>query len=418
MIQIVEKELCTGCAACSQKCPKKCISMVPDKEGFLYPVVEKSSCINCGMCEKVCPVKKIHAVQKNELPNSYLVYDKDTQRRIDSAAGGAFTGLAYYFIRKLNGVVFGAAYAEDFSVYHTYAETEDELHRFQKSKYVQSDIKDCYEKVKDFLDTGRYVLFSGTACQVYGLKSYLGKEYAKLYCVDLICYGVPSPKVFSKYLEYMSSKYGAIKNVIVRDKQLKRNRYQMGYGIEFNSGYKYFSKHSVDPMARIFYGKIASRPVCYECPYKTLWRVSDLTVGDCWYGSEFIPGFTDKYGITLVICQSDKGSRLLLECADLVKYEVPTEDIAKVNGGMLYSSCEKPRKREEFFDKLDKYDFSELADYFYPVQKESKKSIIRSFLSDSGLLPGFINHLYRKKKVEKMIRSRSIPEEAKGLTEL
>lgn len=280
MIQIIDKELCSGCTACSAKCPQKCISMQPDSEGFLYPIVDKSRCIDCGMCEKVCPIQNVHIVPKTDLPVSYLSYTGDTQRRINSAAGGVFTGLAHYFIQELNGVVFGAAYDEDFRVYHTYTENEDELDKFQKSKYVQSEIGDCFKYVKRFLESDRYVLFSGTACQVYGLKSYLNKDYHKLYCVDLICYGVPSPKVFSKYLEYMSSKYGPIKKVIVRDKQIKKNRYQMGYGMEFADGYKYFSKHNFDPMARIFYGKIASRPICYQCPYKTFWRISDLTVGD------------------------------------------------------------------------------------------------------------------------------------------
>lgn len=418
MINIIDKSKCSGCSACMSVCPVQCIGMEPDGEGFLYPKIIEKSCIGCGKCEKVCPVLNLSYSPKSSFPKAYLTYDDNLEERIASAAGGAFTAVARNFIEKYQGIVFGAAYREDFSVHHIGIETIEELSLLQKSKYVQSDMEDCYTRIHFFLKQGRYVLFSGTACQIYGLKSYLGCEYEKLYCIDVICYGVPSPKIFCRYLEFMSQKYGHINKVIVRDKEIKRKRFQMGYGILFQSGFKYFARHSIDPMARIFYGKIASRPICYKCPYKTIWRISDLTIGDCWYGSEFIPGYVDRYGITLALCQSDKGMKLLINNKYIVKYEVPTEEIAKVNGGMLYSSCQKPNNREQFFLDAFSMEFGLLADKYFPIKREAFKSRIRRWLIDLGLLPEVINHKVRQKNIQNMIKNRVIPSEAKSLAEL
>ena len=191
---------CTGCQSCAAICPKGCIHMEWDAEGFLYPVVAEDLCINCGLCEVKCPVLRL-SEHKDENTMAYATYSLDNELRRDSTSGGVFSLLAQTVLQK-NGIVFGAAYNPDFSVSHQYTETEDGLQRFRGAKYVQSDIGKSYRQVRSFLNENRYVLFSGTPCQIAGLQSYLGKDYEKLICVDLICHGIPSPEVWQHYIDY------------------------------------------------------------------------------------------------------------------------------------------------------------------------------------------------------------------------
>ena len=197
MIELVDKHACCGCSACVQKCPRQCISIVEDEEGFLYPVVNKEDCIDCGLCEKVCPV--IHQSEEHKPLKTYAVKNKDEDIRMLSSSGGFFTLLAEEVIKE-GGVVFGAKFDDRWEVKHDYTETIGGLHVFRSSKYVQSRIEDNYKKAESFLKSGRRVLFSGTPCQIAGLKRFLRKEYDNLLTVDFVCHGVPSPKVWRRYL--------------------------------------------------------------------------------------------------------------------------------------------------------------------------------------------------------------------------
>ena len=176
MIEIKDKKDCVGCTACTEICPKKCIKMKPDEEGFLYPVVDKSGCVECNACNTVCPIQ--NPVTEEEKPQkAYLVQHSNEKVRLDSSAGGAFTAIATVVLQK-GGVVFGAAYDENFHVQHTYVETVDELKKFRNSKYVQSELGDSFHMVKDFLQKGRWVCFSGTPCQIEGLSKFLRKRFS------------------------------------------------------------------------------------------------------------------------------------------------------------------------------------------------------------------------------------------------
>ena len=197
MIEIKEKAFCCGCNACVQRCPKQCISMHEDEEGFLYPRVDKTICIECGLCEKVCPV--INQNEPRKPLKVYAAYNKDEKIRRESSSGGVFTAIAEQVIDE-GGIVFGACFDENWEVKHDYTETKEGLKAFRGSKYVQSRIKDNYQKAEHYLKEGRKVLFSGTPCQIAGLKKYLCKEYENLLTVDFICHGVPSPKVWRMYL--------------------------------------------------------------------------------------------------------------------------------------------------------------------------------------------------------------------------
>ena len=215
MIDFFNKSYCCGCEACVQCCPKRCISMHEDKEGFLYPKVDKEACIDCGLCEKVCPI--IHQAEPTEPLSSYIAINPNEEIRLHSSSGGIFTLLAEQVIAE-GGVVFGARFDENWDVVHAWTDTIEGLAPFRGSKYVQSRIGNTYKETKDFLQQGRKVLYSGTPCQIAGLKKYLRKEYDNLLTVDFICHGVPSPGVWRRYLselrESLRAERGDGKNTV------------------------------------------------------------------------------------------------------------------------------------------------------------------------------------------------------------
>jgi len=229
-LEIKEKQNCTGCYACYNICPKSCLAMNSDNEGFWYPKVDNKNCIQCKKCIKVCPI--INKTTVYNEPFSYACYNKDNNIRFESSSGGIFTLVAEEIIKN-GGVVFGAGFDGDFNVKHSYVETIEELHRFRGSKYVQSSIGDAYKQSGSFLKQGRLVLFSGTPCQIGGLKSYLGTEYSNLFCIDIVCHGVPSPKVWKKYVSFRVNISGTpIQNITFRLKNKGKrqiNRYMKLY---------------------------------------------------------------------------------------------------------------------------------------------------------------------------------------------
>ena len=200
MITILDKQDCCGCGACEQVCPKRCITMKPDEEGFLYPEVNADACVNCGLCEKVCPILSA-AERETQYPQAvYAAFAKDEQVRKNSSSGGIFTLLAEWVLAQ-GGTVYGAGFADDFSVHHIRIETPEQLYLLRGSKYLQSRMESAYRDAKTDLEAGRAVLFSGTGCQIASLKRFLRKDYDNLYAVDVLCHGVPSAKVWSFYLQ-------------------------------------------------------------------------------------------------------------------------------------------------------------------------------------------------------------------------
>lgn len=273
MLDIKIKSDCCGCSACIQICPKQCISMNEDNEGFLYPEIEKDICINCGLCEKVCP-ELYPGIMRKPL-KVFAIKNKDEEIRKKSSSGGIFTVLAETVIRE-GGVVFGAKFNENWEVVHDYTVTKDGLAAFRGSKYVQSRMGDCFSKAKSFLDQGKKVLFSGTPCQIAGLKRFLRKEYNNLLTVDFICHGVPSPKVWRMYLDEtvvrQCEKKAFIEEVSFRDKRLGWKKYSVS--LLFSTTIGNGAKNSVlvsEPFTenlfmRGFLYDVYLRPSCYQCP--------------------------------------------------------------------------------------------------------------------------------------------------------
>lgn len=350
MLKILNKAECCGCYGCSNICPKQCINMEVDAEGFYYPKVDENICVKCGMCENVCPflnsIKKVHYDIE-----TYACKNKDYKIRINSSSGGVFWLLCEETINK-NGVVFGAAFDSEFNVKHTFAKTLKGCEKFRGSKYVQSSIEESYKRAKEFLDNGKYVLFSGTQCQIKGLNLFLNKNYDKLITADIICHGVPSPKVFNLYKKELSDKYNSnIKSINFRNKKDGWKNYS--YSAEFFNKKLYANKFNNDIYMRGFLKNIYLRPSCYECKAKKFKSCSDLSLADYWGGNIIHPDFDDDKGMSLVLVNSAKGEEIFKRVKNNMECLKTDLDHAIKYNPCIVKSVEMNKRRKRFFKKLD-----------------------------------------------------------------
>ena len=347
--RICKKELCCGCESCVQSCPKHCILMVTDQEGFQYPAINEEECINCGRCKKACPVLNSLDL-KDEKRKIFAAFSLQDKIRLNSSSGGIFSLLASEILSQ-GGVVFGAAFDSKWDVHHIKIEKEEDLPKLRGSKYLQSRIEKTYGEVEAYLKQGRKVLFSGTGCQIAGLKQYLQYDYQYCYMIDVLCHGVPSPLVWKKYLSEKEKQAGACaKHVQFRDKGISWNSYRTK--ITFDNNKQYIKKFSQDTYMRLFLENIDLRPSCHNCMFKSVERCSDLTIGDAWGIEHVMPEFDDGKGTSLVIIQSLKGQEL---------FEKIRNKVFAVEGDLdeLWPSHSDSRKsvkphanRELFFKKM------------------------------------------------------------------
>lgn len=307
MICVQNKQDCCGCAACVQVCPVGCISMVEDNEGFGYPLVDSVKCIHCGRCDAICPIK--NWVHEALIPDSVLaVKAKDREVKRCSSSGGVFPLFAEYILNK-GGVVFGAAFDERWDVAHRCIEDLADLRLLRGSKYVQSDCGFTFKQAKMFLNQGRQVLYTGTPCQIAGLKSFLGKDYDNLWTMDFVCHGVPSPGVWRQYLDeiLVHGGYGrdAIEAISFRD---KRNGWKNSIIIIRGQHKEFLAEDKVkNVFLRGFLRNLYLRPSCYDCHFRHLTSGSDVTVGDFWGIDGCCPDFYDDMGVSAVLANTQKG---------------------------------------------------------------------------------------------------------------
>ena len=347
------QDRCYGCRSCEQTCPKHCITMNPSEEGFLYPAIDEENCIHCGLCLKGCPAEqgKLH---RNYPKRVFAFKNKNFEEIMNSASGGA-ADVATKVVLGLNGVVYGAAYDDDFMVKHIEVDNEADKIKLQSSKYVQSDTNNCYSRVRAMLDGGRKVLFTGTPCQIAGLYAFLGGDDPNLYTLDLICHGVPSPKFFAKYLEYQKEKMNG--DIIYYNFRSKDKR---GWGTQYLIKTKTKTKTnamSLDKYGNHFLKGDCYRESCYKCPYSSIERVGDITTGDFWGVLKSYPNFYSSKGVSSVFVNSTKGEALFSECKKLGDFlEISFED-ALLKQGNLKNPTVKPVNRSLFFDKIDSTDF-------------------------------------------------------------
>lgn len=355
MINLYNKQDCCGCSACATVCPRKCIKMVVDDEGFTYPKINHICCINCELCKTTCPIilqkKQNKFYVKNNI-EAYVAYNKSETVRMNSSSGGIFTAIAEFILRE-DGVIFGAAFDENFMVHHIVVKDVDGLNKLRGSKYTQSNMGDIYSEVKKYLNLDRKVLFSGTACQIAGLKSYLGKEYANLFTVDVLCHGVPSPKIWKKYLSALEQEYG--KNILeinFRNKDSGWKNYSMK--IRFANSLVYTSVFSKDLFMRLFLSNICLRPSCHNCLFKEFPRVSDITIGDCWGIEKHSPEMDDNKGSSIVVVNSNKGKDLKELINDSCMWKKSVLDTILPLDADSRRSVSEHVNRKKFFKLLNK----------------------------------------------------------------
>lgn len=373
MIHIEKKSDCCGCSACVQKCPKQCISLVEDSEGFLYPEVVAAECVGCGLCEKVCPwTNRPEKLQPKEV---LAVKNRNDEERMDSSSGGVFIALAREVVSR-GGVVFGAVFDRKWEVRHACAETMEDVRLMMGSKYVQSRVGDSYRQVERYLKEEREVLFVGSPCQVAGLHAYLRKDYPNLLSVDFLCHGVPSPGVWRRYLDetfYSAHRAAAGKNTVL---SVPLKSVPVITGIEFRDkkmyGWKKFSfvvrgksaskadrnsvllsaMHKDDAFMRGFLSDIYLRPSCYECKCKNGVSHSDLTIADYWGINRLMPDFDDDKGVGLVLVNTGKG-KAVFEGLDMETRTSNLADAGHGNGGFKEKVKMHP-KRGAFFKDLSR----------------------------------------------------------------
>ena len=346
MILISDKHNCCGCNACVQKCPKQCITMTEDDEGFRYPKVDLEKCVDCHLCEKVCQYLNLKKPQ--EPLNCYAAKNIDENIRLQSSSGGAFTAIAEKVLAE-GGVVFGARFDNDWQVVHSYVENKNGLTALRGSKYVQSEIGESFRQTESFLNTGRKVLFSATPCQISGLYHFLNKEYDNLLTTEVVCHGAPSPKIWREYLNTLE--LSGIGSISHKDKSSGWR----GYSIlikDTNGKTIYKRRASEDKYMSAFFRNLTLRPSCYNCPSKAGRSHADITLADYWGIEHFIPKMDDNKGVSFIGINTDKGNAIVSK----LNLHVEQTDYYK---SVAYNSCmikstEEPIERQRFWSNYHK----------------------------------------------------------------
>lgn len=344
---------CTGCGTCAQICPVHAIDMRASSEGFLYPFIKTDTCVVCNVCEKRCPINQVKKrILISEKPfiqrKSFASITNNDKIRVESSSGGIFTVLAEKILSD-GGIVFGAEFDEDFSIHHGWTNRVSGLIRFRGSKYVQSRIESCFIKCKNFLDKGLTVLFTGTPCQIAGLRSFLNNDYNNLFCVDLICHGVPSPLLWQKYIKFIEKKsYSKIAKISFRCKNNGWKMFSLCFTFSDQSEYKEIQTEGMWMCS--FNKNVMMRNSCYNCFFKGDNILSDITIGDFWGIEQYVPEKDDDKGYSICYINTKKGESLFDDIqGKIYSSEIKSYNYQKYNAQILYS-LPFQKKRENFIN--------------------------------------------------------------------
>lgn len=371
------KSDCTGCSACVQVCPKGAIQMIADDEGFLYPSIDKEKCIDCDLCKKVCSDHDVE-VLKNLFPQkAFGGHICNGNVLANSTSGGAFSAIAYAFCQG-RYVIFGAECNGIYGAKHSYTTDINDIDRFRGSKYSQSIIGHAYKDALQFLMKGYKVLFSGTPCQIVGLKKYLkNQQYDNLLTVEVVCEGVPSPLFIEKQLNAVKNRHfpkSAIGRMRYRDKINDRWDYQV---MSYTDGKKIYKVDRwFNPFWSIWLQHLMSRPSCYSCEYTTKERVADITLGDLWGVHLYCPDlYNDNRGASLIVCNTPKGCEVFEKARELMySRELDFEEALKYQGPMR-RCIETNSNRDAFMNDLRSLPYNQLC------KKWAKPSSIKLLIS-------------------------------------
>lgn len=369
MISIQEKKDCSGCSACASICGHECIYMGTDEEGFLYPEVDASKCISCGLCERVCPI--INVPKHNEISQVIAAKSNDELSRFKSSSGGVFRLLAEEVL-SAGGVVVGCRFNEHMEAVHAVAHSMAELEGLMSSKYVQSATRGIFEEVRGILRQGTVVLFSGVPCQVAALKNFLMKNYDNLMTVDILCHGVPSPKFFKDYLGSLERRYnGEIESLSFRWKEKSWKRLYINAA--FNNKKRHFLYSGYDSYMQLFLSDRLQRPSCFHCPYNTLNRPGDISLGDFWGIGKKYYDFDDNRGVSMVLINNEKGQEIWDRVAKQTEFIETDIQTAVAGNQVLVRHLPSSQKRDEFYGEYIKNGFSSAIEKFAPeVSKPSQ----------------------------------------------
>lgn len=364
MISIENNKKCSGCGACYNICPVDAVTMTSDEEGFLYPVVDEEKCIHCNLCDKVCPY--IETQYPNEdLEYCVAAYNTHSEERAISSSGGIFVLLAKAILEQ-GGIVYGAAYDEDWLVSHKGVETEEGLNALIGSKYVQSNTRVVYREIKNCLENGKKVLFAGLSCQVAGLKKYLKYDMQGLYCVDLICLGVPSPQIWLDFLDLHFDR-NKIKYINFKDKSLGWHTFSLRIDSEDQ---EYVKEGNYAPFFTGYFRSLYSRPSCSECIFKQGNKSSDITIADCWGYPEIAPELDDNKGLSSIVVHSDRGMQLFELIKDNLCWKESDIELVKVHNKNYCVPREMGPEREAFWRD---YKILSKQEVFYRYCTKGKK---------------------------------------------
>ena len=380
-IKLCDYDACTGCMACKQKCKHDAITVIYEK-GFSYPHINEEKCVRCGMCMRSCPVLNINHAHGNKHEKEAVclaAWNKDESIRMRSSSGGSFSVMAEKVLAD-DGVVFGAAWDSEMNLRHTYVTSNSDLDTLRRTKYVQSDTKNTFNEVLQFLREGKKVLYCGTPCQIAGLTAFLGyKEYENLIKVDVICQGVPSNKIFKKYISEIEEKYGV--EVLDANFRSKDSGWRCGLLLLLllrvrKGNRKYWKKRtfSNNEYYNAFIREYFMRDSCYDCQFKCSHQgyYSDISIADFWRIGKHIPLQADKYekGISAVIVNTSKGKNFFESCHDNLVVIERTWDEFMTNGGMY--PCHKRSNNDVAYEYLMSHSWQETQQKFFPLSLKSK----------------------------------------------
>ena len=371
MINIKDKKECCGCCACFDACQVDAISLEVDHEGFWYPSVDKDKCVECGRCVSVCPELQVESINLPKIGEltCFSAQHKDMDVRMDSTSGGMFSVFTSDIYEK-SGAVAGAVYRDDFSVQHIVSDDENDLERLRSSKYLQSDCSGMYSEIKRRLDSGQEVLACGCPCQMAALRLFLAKAYENLIICDFVCLGINSPKVFRKHLDDLERAHSS-KVVYVKAKNKEHGWRSLTFKAVFENGDVYYGNGNEDNFTRGYLrSAVYCRPSCFDCKFKGMPRLADISIGDFWGCQRVTPELDDNTGTSCIMCNTEKGRVFFDKVKDQLNWaEIELEDIAKGNRSLYKSLSPETVSRKVFFDELSSIAFTDLAQKYFPRSK-------------------------------------------------